>query len=204
MYLMIDNYDSFVYNLITYFMEENVEIESIRSDKIELEYIDELIKNKKLDGVIISPGPKGPKDYPLYKQLILKYYKQIPILGVCLGHQIIGYTFGGEGTISKGNKPMHGKISTIKVFQKRLFNKLPETFKVTRYHSLIVNEKNLLEDFLIDAKTEDDIVMSISHKIYPLYGIQFHPEAVLTEYGHEIIRNFINLSKNWKKIFEGK
>lgn len=194
---MIDNYDSFVYNLVSYFAEENIEMEIIRNDSIELNYIDKLVEAKKLEGIIISPGPKSPKDCGLCKEIVEKYYKEVPIFGVCLGHQIIGHVFGGDKTVTKGLKPMHGKVNKIKTTRKNLFKNLPEEFSITRYHSLVVHEENLLENFDVDAKTEDNVVMAISHKKYPLYGVQFHPEAVLTEYGHDIIRNFIDLSKTW-------
>ncbi len=197
MYLMVDNYDSFVYNLVSYFSEENIEMEILRNDLIKLEYIDDLIKNKKLDGIIISPGPKSPKDCGVCKEIVNKYYKKIPIFGVCLGHQIIAYVFGGEDTVTKGKKPMHGKVNKIITNQKNIFKNLPKEFSVTRYHSLIVHEEKLLENFIVDAKTQDNVVMAISHKKYPLYGVQFHPEAVLTEYGHDMIRNFIALSESW-------
>lgn len=199
MYLMVDNYDSFVYNLVRYFEEEDIEMKIIRNDLVKLEYIDELIKNKKLEGIIISPGPKSPKDCGLCKEIVEKYYKEIPIFGVCLGHQVIGYVFGGDEAVTKGKKPMHGKVNKIKTTRKNIFKNLPEEFNITRYHSLVVHEENLLENFTIDAKTEDGVVMALSHKNYPLYGVQFHPEAVLTEYGHDMIRNFIDLSRNWKK-----
>lgn len=195
MFLMIDNYDSFVYNLVSYFMEEGIEMEVIRNDVVDLEKIEKDIKNKKLEGIIISPGPKSPKDCGLCNEIIEKFYKKIPIFGVCLGHQIIGYVFGA--TVSKGKKPMHGKVEYIKTNQKAIFQNLPERFKITRYHSLIVQE-DLPKSFSIDARTDDNVIMALSHKDYPLYSVQFHPEAVLTEYGHEMVRNFINLAKDWR------
>lgn len=194
MFLMVDNYDSFVYNLVSYFMEEDIKIKVIRNDAVDLKWIEKEIDNKELEGIIISPGPKSPKDCGLCNEIVEKFYKKIPILGVCLGHQIIGHVFGAD--VSKAPKPMHGKVEIIKNNRKNLFRDLPKEFKVTRYHSLIIKDK-LSQDFEIDAQTEDNIIMGISHKEYPLYGVQFHPEAVLTEYGHEILRNFIKLSKEW-------
>lgn len=195
MFLMIDNYDSFVYNLVSYFMEEGVQIEVIRNDDVDLENIQNQINEKKLEGIIISPGPKSPKDCGLCNEVVKKFYKQIPIFGVCLGHQIIGHVFGA--TVTKGAKAMHGKVENINTQQKNIFKNLPKKFKVTRYHSLIVKE-DLPEDFTIDARTEDNVIMALSHKNYPLYGVQFHPEAVLTEFGHEMVKNFIDLAREWR------
>lgn len=194
MYLMIDNYDSFVYNLVSYFKEEDISLDIIRNDEIDFDKIDSLIKNKQLEAVVISPGPKSPKDIPLCKELISRYYKDIPIFGVCLGHQTIGEVFGAK--VVKGIRPMHGKVEMIENNGKAIFSDLPKTFAVTRYHSLHINE-DIDKDFSIDAKTKDGVIMGISHKKFPLYGVQFHPEAVLTEYGHEMIRNFISITKNW-------
>ena len=196
MFLMIDNYDSFVYNLVSYFLEENIKMEIIRNDKIKIEYIDELIKEKKLEGIIISPGPKSPKDCGLCNEVVKKFYKQVPIFGVCLGHQIIGYVFGAD--VKKGKSPVHGKVHRIKISQKNIFQGLPKYINVTRYHSLIVEKEKLLNEFSVEAETEDGVLMAISHKKYPLHSVQFHPEAVLTEYGHEMLRNFLNLARNWR------
>lgn len=196
MFLMIDNYDSFVYNLVSYFLEENIKMEIIRNDKIKIEYIDELIKEKKLEGIIISPGPKSPKDCGLCNEVVEKFYKQVPIFGVCLGHQIIGYVFGAD--VKKGKSPVHGKVHRIKISQKSIFQGLPKYINVTRYHSLIVEKEKLLNEFSVEAETEDGVLMAISHKKYPLHSVQFHPEAVLTEYGHEMLRNFLNLARNWR------
>lgn len=195
MFLMIDNYDSFVYNLVSYFKEENVEMEVVRNDKINLNEIEKEISEQKLEGIIISPGPKSPKDCGLCNEIVRKFYKKIPIFGVCLGHQIIAHVFGAD--VSKAKKAMHGKVEEIKNNGKNIFKDLPERLNVTRYHSLII-KKDLPEIFEVDALTKDNIIMAISHKDYPLYGVQFHPEAVLTEYGHEMVKNFINLAKEWK------
>lgn len=195
MFLMIDNYDSFVYNLVSYFMEEDIEIEIVRNDVVDLQFIEKKIKEKKLEGIIISPGSKSPKDCGLCNEIVERFYKKIPIFGVCLGHQIIGHTFGAN--ITKAPKAMHGKIEPIINNGKNIFKNLPKEINITRYHSLIIKE-NLPEEFEIDALTKDNIIMAVSHKKYPLYGVQFHPEAVLTEYGHEMLRNFINLSKEWR------
>ncbi len=196
MFLMIDNYDSFVYNLVSYFLEENIEMEIIRNDLVDLKHIEDLIKQDKLEGIIISPGPKSPKDCGLCNEIVKNFYKQVPIFGVCLGHQIIGYTFGAE--VKKGKSPVHGKVHKIKTSSSNIFKDLPKELNVTRYHSLVVEKEHLLEEFNVDAETEDGVLMALSHKKYPLYSVQFHPEAVLTEYGHEMLRNFLELAREWR------
>ncbi|MCI5724812.1 MULTISPECIES: anthranilate synthase component II [Fusobacterium] len=196
MFLMIDNYDSFVYNLVSYFMEENIEMDIVRNDFVNLDEIETKITEKKLEGIIISPGPKSPKDCGLCGEIVEKFYKKIPIFGVCLGHQIIGHVFGAN--VTKANKAMHGKVESVINNGKNIFKDLPKEVNVTRYHSLVIKEY-LPDDFEIDAQTKDNIIMAISHKFYPLYGVQFHPEAVLTEYGHEMVRNFITLAKEWRE-----
>ena len=192
MYLMIDNYDSFVYNLKAYIDELNEEVMVIRNDKLTIK---EIAKMKNLRGIIISPGPKSPKDCGICTEVVRKFSGKIPILGVCLGHQIIGYEFGA--TVEKGEKPMHGKVSKIFHNKSNLFKNLESPYFVTRYHSLVIKEETIPEELTVDARSEDDAVMTISHKEYPVYGVQFHPEAVLTQYGHEILKNFIDLSEEW-------
>lgn len=197
MYLMIDNYDSFVYNLKAYLDELNEEVKVIRNDKITIEQISEM---KNLRGIIISPGPKSPKDSGICVEVVKKFSGKIPILGVCLGHQIIGYEFGA--VIEKGHKPMHGKVTKIFHNKSNLFRNLENPYEVTRYHSLVINEDTLPEELAVDARSEDNAVMAVSHKKYPVYGVQFHPEAVMTQYGHELLQNFINLSEEWWKKHE--
>lgn len=196
MFLMIDNYDSFVYNLVSYFLEENIGMKIVRNDKIDLDEIEKLLEEKKLEGIIISPGPKSPKDCGLCNEIVERFYKKVAIFGVCLGHQIIGYVFGAD--VKKGKSPVHGKVHRIKTSQKNIFKDLPEYINVTRYHSLIVEKEKLLNEFDIEAETEDGVLMALAHKKYPLYSVQFHPEAVLTDYGHEMLRNFLRLAKKWR------
>ena len=186
MLVMIDNYDSFVYNLAAYFKELNQDIKVIRNDKLTIEEL-ESIEN--LDGIIISPGPGRPQDGGISFDIVRHFAGKLPILGVCLGHQIIGHAFGA--VVKRGTVPMHGKVTPIHTTQSRMFSNLPETYEVTRYHSLVVDESSLPDELQIDAKTEDGAIMALSHKTYPVYGIQFHPEAVLTKYGHELLNNFI-------------
>lgn len=190
---MINNYDSFVYNLKAYFEEAGHEIEIIENDKISIGQI----RDKRPDGIILSPGPKTPKEAGISVKVVQTFQGEIPILGVCLGHQTIGYAVGA--TIRKGIRPMHGKLSELCHDQKGLFEGLPQNFLVTRYHSLVIEEATLPKNYQVDAKTKDQEVMAISHRKYPIYGLQFHPEAVLTEYGHEILENFHKICKKWKE-----
>jgi len=185
MVLMIDNYDSFVYNLVRYIEEIGEKVEVVRNDKVNMNLID---KNKYL-GIIISPGPKNPEQAGLSLDIIDKFKGKIPILGICLGHQCIGHYFGGR--IVKGEKPMHGKISEITHNNKGIFYNVKNPLKVTRYHSLIIEKEKLPEELEITAETSDKVIMGIRHNKFPIYGIQFHPEAELTEEGHKILENFI-------------
>ena len=189
MFLMIDNYDSFVYNLVRYFKELNQDIKVVRRDKIDFKLIDE----KNIKGIIISPGPKSPSETLECIEIINTFKNKIPILGVCLGHQCIGYYFGAN--VVKGKFPMHGKISRIETDQKGLFKGIPKKFNVTRYHSLIIDKDTLPTELEITALSEDGVIMGVRHREYKIEAIQFHPEAVMTEFGHEIINNFINVCK---------
>ena len=192
MLLMIDNYDSFVYNLVRYFEEIEEIVEVVRNDKINMQMIDV----SEYLGIIISPGPKNPKEAGLSLDIIDKFKGKIPILGICLGHQCIGYYFGSE--IIKGEKPMHGKISEIKHNSKGLFYNVKNPLKVTRYHSLIIDKEKLPKELEITAETLDRVIMGIRHNKLPIYGVQFHPEAELTEEGHKILENFILECKRFK------
>lgn len=192
MLLMIDNYDSFVYNLVRYFEEIGEQVEVIRNDKIIMNDID---VNKYL-GIIISPGPKNPKEAGLSLDIIDKFKGKIPILGICLGHQCIGHYFGSK--IIKGEQPMHGKISEVTHNNHGLFNNVKSPVKVTRYHSLIVDKETLPKELEITAESFDNVIMGIKHKKLPIYGVQFHPEAELTEEGHKILENFIVECKRFK------
>ena len=195
MFVMIDNYDSFVHVLTMYFEELGQEIVVIRNDEVTLEYLEKLYQEQKLDGIIISPGPKSPKDAGMSVEIVKKMGKKVPILGVCLGHQVIGYAFGAN--ISKGKRPMHGKVTPISHNGQGIFDKLPQNFEVTRYHSLVVEREKLPECLQIDAQDDEGTIMAISHTKHPLFGIQFHPEAVLTEYGHEMLENYIKICQQW-------
>ena len=191
MILLIDNYDSFVFNVEQYFRElTNEEVKTVRNDAITLEEIKILNPSR----IVLSPGPKHPKDSGICLE-ILKNIENTPILGICLGHQAFGLVFGGK--IEKLEIPLHGKTSEITVTGKNsiLFKDMPEKFNVMRYHSLYVSEENLPEDLTVTAKSDDGIIMALEHKTKDIYGIQFHPESFFTEYGKNIIKNFISNTK---------
>ena len=184
--ILIDNYDSFTYNIVQYLQELGVEPKVFENDKIT---INEL-KNLNFDRIIISPGAGNPDTAGISMNIIKEFYKTKKILGICLGHQCIAQFFGGKIEIS--TNPTHGKTSKINICENsKLFQNLPQEFKVTRYHSLEVS--SLPKELKITAKTQDGTIMAIEHKILPIYGVQFHPEAILTEYGHELLENFIKL-----------
>lgn len=191
MILIIDNYDSFTFNLYHYVAQlDDSEIIIKRNDKITLKEIEDL----KPKSIIISPGPCSPNEAGISLQLINKFFTTIPILGVCLGHQAIGQAFGGN--IIK-TYPMHGKISEIHHQQESIFRDIPSPFKATRYHSLIIDKATFPNDLKIIATTSDDIIMAIEHLKYPIYGVQFHPESIASEFGHKIIKNFLEIANNF-------
>lgn len=190
---MIDNYDSFVYNLVRYFEELGEEILVYRNDKITLEDIERI----KPEGIIISPGPRAPEHAGICMKIVEKFKDCTPILGICLGHQIIGKVFGGK--IIEGNEPVHGKVFDIIHSGKYIFKNIVSPMKATRYHSLIIERASLPEELEITSETEDGVIMGIRHKKYFIEGVQFHPEAELTEYGHRILKNFIDEVRLRKK-----
>ena len=191
MILLIDNYDSFTYNLVHYVEELGHRVDVYRNDKISLKKINQ-IKPKK---IIISPGPCTPNEAGICINLIKKFHKDIPILGVCLGHQSIGQAFGAK--IIKASKIMHGKTSSVSNLGSKIFRGLPKNFDATRYHSLIIKNETLPDYFRIISKTIDnktDVIMGIEHKTYPCFGLQFHPESIASvPYGKKIIKNFLKL-----------
>ena len=188
---LLDNYDSFVYNLASYFLELNVEIIIRQPKNISVEEIRKL----NVQGIIISPGPGKPED-AIFSLEVLSYFQdEMPILGVCLGHQVICHYFGAK--VQKGIKPMHGKISSIRHNKSGLFGAIESPLNVTRYHSLCVAKQDVPCVLSLDAISEDDVVMAISHKEKHIYGLQFHPEALLSEKGHEILANFIKICEQF-------
>ena len=192
MLLMIDNYDSFVFNLVRYIEELGEKVLVYRNDKIT---IDE-IKDLEIDGIIISPGPKSPKEAGISLDIIHNFKGIKPILGICLGHQCIGHYFGSK--IIKGKEPLHGKISYINHTNKDLFEGINNPLRDTRYHSLIIDKANINEDLEVTSYTKDDVIMGVRHKKYPIFGVQFHPEAEMTEDGHKLLKNFIDITKKFK------
>ncbi|MFP4697594.1 MAG: anthranilate synthase component II [Eubacteriales bacterium] len=184
MILLIDNYDSFTYNLYQYIGKINPNIVVKRNDKITLEEIEEM----KPDKIIISPGPKSPKDAGICVDLIKRFAKTIPILGICLGHQCIAEAFGG--TVGYAKKLFHGKQSTIKHGSDGIFKDILNPLPVARYHSLAING-TLPPEIINIAETDDGEIMGIKHKNYPTIGLQFHPESVYTDQGHDLIKNFL-------------
>ena len=184
--VLIDNYDSFTFNLYHYLSSiKNVKVDVIRNDKINSKNI---IK-KKYNKIVISPGPGNPKQSGNCIKIVKDLHKRIPILGVCLGHQIIGEVFGSK--VVQAQKLMHGKTSIIYNCKKGILKNLPNKFEATRYHSLIVDKKSLSKDLIVTAETKDGIIMGLMHKKYNVHGVQFHPESIKTNVGIKIINNFI-------------
>jgi anthranilate synthase/aminodeoxychorismate synthase-like glutamine amidotransferase len=187
MILLLDNYDSFTYNLAQYLGELGCDVEVHRNDKISVEEI----ARRKPERIVISPGPCTPQDAGICVELVQKLTGKFPILGVCLGHQAIGAAFGGK--IIRAPKLFHGKTSSISHDSKGVFRKLADPFTATRYHSLIVQRKSLPRELQITAETSDGIIMGLRHRRYKLEGVQFHPESVLTESGKQLLQNFLSL-----------
>ena len=187
--LLIDNYDSFTFNLYHYLSSLKTNVEVFRNDQI----TEKDIIKKKYNKIVISPGPGNPNQSGNCLRIVKKLYKKIPILGVCLGHQIIGQVFGSK--IIQAKKLMHGKTSKIKSLSAGILKNLPKSFEATRYHSLIIDKKTLSNDLKITALTKDGIIMGIMHKKYNIHGVQFHPESIKTTIGIKILRNFINYKK---------
>ena len=184
--LLIDNYDSFTFNLYHYLSSLKINVDVIRNDKITEK---EIIKNK-YNRIVISPGPGNPNQSGNCLKIVKTLYKKFPILGVCLGHQIIGQVFGSK--IVQAKKLMHGKISLINSKKIGILKNLPSKFEATRYHSLIIDKKTLSKELEITAETKDGIIMGVKHKEYNVHGVQFHPDSIKTKIGIKILKNFIN------------
>ena len=185
--ILIDNYDSFTFNLYHYLSSLRVNVDVIRNDQITSK---EILK-KKYNKIVISPGPGNPNQSGNCLKIVKSLYKKIPILGVCLGHQIIGQVFGSK--IIQAKKLMHGKTSKIMSKKTGILKDLPKTFDATRYHSLIIDKKSLSKDLEITAETKDGLIMGVRHKKYPVHGVQFHPESIKTKIGIKILKNFIKI-----------
>lgn len=187
--LMIDNYDSFTYNIVQYFGELGAQVTVARNDEITVAEIDALLQAGQLDRLVISPGPCSPAEAGISVAAIQHFAGKLPILGVCLGHQSIGAAFGG--TIVRAQQLMHGKTSTITTTQQGVFAGLPEQFTVNRYHSLAIERSSCPEVLEVTAWTQDGEIMGVRHKTLAIEGVQFHPESILTEHGHAMLRNFL-------------
>ncbi len=183
--LLIDNYHRFTYNLFHYISKIRKHVEVVRNDKID----GETVLRKKYDKIVISPGPGNPDQAGNCIKIVKKVYKKIPILGVCLGHQIIGQVFGGK--IINAKNLMHGKTSKISHIKKGLFKNIQNNFEATRYHSLVVDRKKFPKKLLITAETKNKTIMGLMHKEYDIHGFQFHPESISTKVGMKLIKNFI-------------
>ena len=189
MLLMIDNYDSFTWNLVQYFQALGADVKVVRNDELTVDEIEALAPS----GIVISPGPCTPNEAGICLDLIAAAKDRVPILGVCLGHQAIGQAFGGK--VVRAPLPMHGKTSHIHHHGSDVFAGIPDNFTATRYHSLIVDRNTLPHELTITAETDDGLIMGLAHKTYPVYGVQFHPESIVSEYGHELLRNFLTLAR---------
>jgi anthranilate synthase/aminodeoxychorismate synthase-like glutamine amidotransferase len=184
---MIDNYDSFTYNLVQYLGEMGGELQVYRNDRITPDEIERL----KPDRIVVSPGPCTPKEAGISVEAIKRFAGKVPILGVCLGHQSIGYAFGGN--IIRADRLMHGKTSMIHHDGKGVFTGLPNSFEATRYHSLVIERSTMPSCLEITAETDIGEVMGIRHKEYAIEGVQFHPESILTQHGKDLLRNFLRM-----------
>ena len=191
MILLIDNYDSFTYNLVHYLGELGAESRVVRNDRIE---VDEILKDKP-EAIVISPGPGIPDKAGICLELIEAASDKIPLFGVCLGMQAMGQVFGGK--IIPANKLLHGKVSEIRNTGQGVFTDLPKEFSATRYHSLVLDRETFPDDLVITAEGGDGTIMGLAHKTLPVHGVQFHPESIASEHGHAILQNFLNLAAIW-------
>jgi anthranilate synthase component 2 len=188
---LIDNYDSFTFNLVHYFGALGANVKVLRNDQASVEEI----VGEDPDCIVLSPGPCTPHEAGICLDLIREASAKIPIFGVCLGHQAIGEAFGGE--VVRAPSPIHGKIADIIHEGEAVFHGLPSPFKATRYHSLVVRRDALPTELAVTARTDDGLIMGLSHLIRPTHGVQFHPESIASEHGHALLRNFLDLAKGW-------
>ena len=188
--LMVDNYDSFTYNIVQYFGELGAQVEVFRNDEITVAEIEARLNAGQLDRLVISPGPCSPAEAGISVAAIKHFAGKLPILGVCLGHQSIGAAFGGD--IIRAGQQMHGKTSVISTDQKGVFADLPRQFTVNRYHSLVIDRSTLPECLEITATSEDGEIQGVRHRELAVEGVQFHPESILTEHGHAMLKNFLD------------
>ncbi|MEQ2008500.1 MAG: aminodeoxychorismate/anthranilate synthase component II [Limisphaerales bacterium] len=189
MILVIDNYDSFTFNLVQYLGELKADLRVVRNDEVTLDQIRDL----KPERILVSPGPCSPREAGLSNDIIRAFGPQVPLFGVCLGHQCIGHTFGGEVVVNC--RMMHGKTSPIRHNGQDLFAGIPSPFNATRYHSLVIKRDTLPACLEITAETDEGEIMGVRHKELPIWGVQFHPESILTEHGRQLMANFLKLEK---------
>ena len=188
--VMIDNYDSFTYNIVQYFGELGAEVRVFRNDEITLDTLDAMLQAGEMDRLVISPGPCSPAEAGISVAAIQHFAGKLPILGVCLGHQAIGAAFGGQ--IVRAQQLMHGKTSEITTTQSGVFAGLPQRFTVNRYHSLAIDPATCPEILEVTARTDDGEIMGVRHHTLAIQGVQFHPESILTEHGHAMLKNFLD------------
>ena len=191
MIVLIDNYDSFAFNLVHYFGELGAEVDVHRNDKV----TSKAVIAAEPDAIVLSPGPCTPNEAGICLDLIATASPRIPILGVCLGHQAIGQAFGGK--VVRAPVPVHGKLSEIKHRGAGVFRGINAPFKATRYHSLVVERDSLPRDLNVTAETEDGLIMGLAHSALPVHGVQFHPESIASEHGHLILKNFLDIAVAW-------
>ena len=187
MILIIDNYDSFTYNLVQYIGAFNPDLEVYRNDKITLDKINKLNPER----IVISPGPGNPEDAGISIDIIKEFGQGIPIFGICLGHQAITVAFGGK--VGRANEIVHGKTSKIHHTGSAIFKDIPEKFEATRYHSLVAMEDSFPPELKVTARTDNGLIMALEHEDYPVYGVQFHPESIVTEHGMKMVQNFLEI-----------
>jgi anthranilate synthase component 2 len=195
--LLIDNYDSFTYNIVQYFGELGAQVTVVRNDEITIPEIDNLFQAGQIDRLVVSPGPCSPTEAGISVAAISYFAGKLPILGVCLGHQAIGAAFGGK--IIHAQQLMHGKTSVITTTQEGVFSGLPEKFTVNRYHSLSIDRATCPSCLKVIAWTDDNEIMGVKHTSHDIEGVQFHPESILTEYGYAMLENFLKLNCNVKE-----
>ncbi len=187
MIIIIDNYDSFTYNLVQYIGAINPELKVYRNDKITLDEI----KNISPQRIVISPGPGVPEDAGISIDIIKLFKRDMPIFGICLGHQAITVAFGGK--VGRANEIVHGKTSKIHHTGSAIFKEIPEKFEATRYHSLVAMEESFPSELKVTARTDNGLIMALEHEDYPIYGVQFHPESIVTEHGMKMVQNFLEV-----------
>ncbi|MCT4655322.1 MAG: aminodeoxychorismate/anthranilate synthase component II [Cohaesibacter sp.] len=193
MILILDNYDSFVFNLARYFEELGEQVTTYRNDALSLDMIARLNP----DAILLSPGPCTPAEAGITIDVIKHFSGLIPILGICLGHQAIGAAFGGR--ITRAKEPMHGRATQLEHSGTGIFNEIPSPFRVARYHSLVIEPSTLKAPLQVTARSPVGEIMAVEHLTHPTYGLQFHPESVLTDHGHQLLKNFLELSHGWHK-----